>query len=80
MKKLVSIMAVAAFMLSMNVNAQEPKQKAKKEKAKTETIIIEKQVESPKAEESDGTSLSVGGDGVEFSTKDGAKKTEVIIK
>ena len=36
MKKLVSIMAVAAFMLSMNVNAQEPKQKAKKETAKTE--------------------------------------------
>jgi hypothetical protein len=33
MKKLVSIMAVAAFMLSMNVNAQEPKQKAKKEKS-----------------------------------------------
>ena len=31
MKKLVSIMAVAAFMLSMNVNAQEPKQKAKKD-------------------------------------------------
>jgi hypothetical protein len=36
MKKLVSIMTVAAFMLSMSVNAQEPKQKAKKEKAKTE--------------------------------------------
>lgn len=36
MKKLVSIMAVAAFMLSMNVNAQEPKKKAKKETAKTE--------------------------------------------
>ncbi len=36
MKKLVSIMAVAAFMLSMNVIAQEPKQKAKKETAKTE--------------------------------------------
>ena len=50
------------------------------EKAKTETIIIEKQVETPKAEESDGTSLSVGKEGVEFSTKDGAKKTEVIIK
>lgn len=32
MKKLVSIMAVAAFMLSMNVNAQEPKKKAKKRK------------------------------------------------
>ena len=36
MKKLVSIMAVAAFMFSMNVNAQEPKQKEKKETAKTE--------------------------------------------
>ena len=35
MKNLVSIMAVAAFMFSMNVNAQEPKQ-SKKEKAKTE--------------------------------------------
>ena len=52
----------------------------REEKAKTETIIIEKQVDTPKAEESDGTSLSVGKEGVEFSTKDGASKTEVIIK
>jgi len=36
MKKLVSILAVAAFMFSMTFNAQEPKQKAKKETAKTE--------------------------------------------
>ena len=36
MKKLVSILAVAAFMFSMNVNAQEPKKKAKKETTKTE--------------------------------------------
>jgi len=36
MRKLVSILAVAAFMFSMNVNAQEPKQKAKAVKAKTE--------------------------------------------
>ena len=36
MKKLVSILAVAAFMVSMNVNAQEPKKKAKKETTKTE--------------------------------------------
>lgn len=35
MKKIVSIVALAAFVFSMNVNAQEPKQ-AKKEKAKTE--------------------------------------------
>ncbi|WP_445957971.1 hypothetical protein [Yeosuana sp.] len=48
------------------------------EKSKTETVIIEKQVETPKA--SNGTSLKVDSDGVEFSTKDGAKKTEVIIK
>lgn len=50
------------------------------EKSKSETIIIEKQVETPKAESSNGTSLKVDSDGVEFSTKDGAKKTEVIIK
>jgi Ni/Co efflux regulator RcnB len=34
MKKLVSILAVAAFMFSMNVSAQEPQEKEKK--AKTE--------------------------------------------
>lgn len=52
----------------------------REEKAKTETIIIEKQVEAPKAKESDGTSLKVDSDGVEFSSKKGTKKTEVIIK
>jgi hypothetical protein len=37
MKKITSILAVAAFMLAMNVNAQEPKkQPAKKETVKTE--------------------------------------------
>ncbi len=36
MRKLVSIMAVAAFMFAINVNAQEPKQKVKKADAKTE--------------------------------------------
>ena len=30
MKKLVSIITVAAFMFAINVNAQEPKQKVKK--------------------------------------------------
>ncbi|WP_445732019.1 hypothetical protein [Mariniflexile sp.] len=48
----------------------------REEKPKTETVIIEKQ----KEEGSDGTSLSVGKDGVEFSSKKGDKKTEVIIK
>lgn len=52
----------------------------REEKAKTETIIIEKQVETPKAKESNGTSLKLDSDGVEFSTKKGAKKTEIIIK
>lgn len=35
MKKLASILTVAAFVFALNVNAQEPK-KAKKETAKTE--------------------------------------------
>ena len=58
----------------------------REEKPKTQTIIIEKPVETqkpvatPKEKETDGTSLSVGDDGVEFSTKKGDKKTEVIIK
>tara|TARA_R110002049_G_scaffold3795_5_gene27617 strand:- start:92482 stop:92700 length:219 start_codon:yes stop_codon:yes gene_type:complete len=52
----------------------------REEKPKTETVIIEKQVENPKADESDGTSLNVDKDGVEFSTKNGDKKTEINIK
>ncbi|WP_445458501.1 hypothetical protein [Flavobacterium sp. HNIBRBA15423] len=44
---------------------------------KTETIVIEK--ETPPKEEN-GTSLSIDNDGVEFSTKDGDKKTEVEIE
>lgn len=50
------------------------------EKAKTETVIIEKPVEQPKTEDKDGTSLSVDGEGVEFSTKSGDKETEISIK
>lgn len=36
MKNIISILAIATFMVSLNANAQEPKQKAKKETAKTE--------------------------------------------
>ena len=50
MKKLVSIMAVAAFMLSMNVNAQEPRKKQKKKQLKlknlaqllTKSLVVQK--------------------------------------
>lgn len=56
----------------------------REQKPKTETIIIEKTVEKPvqqpKADKSDGTSLTIDKDGVGFSTKDGSKKTEIIIK
>lgn len=55
MKKLVSILALAAFMLSMNVNAQEPKKKAKKEKAKTEKSC------STEDKKSCGTDAKAGG-------------------
>ncbi|MDI1315846.1 hypothetical protein [Flavobacterium sp.] len=36
MKKVISIMALAAFLLSMNVNASETPKDKKKDKAKTE--------------------------------------------
>ncbi|WP_372756950.1 hypothetical protein [Mariniflexile sp.] len=52
----------------------------REDKAKTETVVIEKPVEAPKTEETNGTSLKVDGDGVEFSTKNGKKKTEITIK
>lgn len=45
------------------------------------TIVVEQPAtDTPTAEESDGTSLSIDKDGVEFSTKDGDKKTEVEVK
>ena len=69
MKKITLILA--SFVIFAVVSCRD-------EKSKSETVIIEKQ--APKAEESNGTSLSVGKDGVEFSTKDGDKKTDVTIK
>jgi len=55
-----------------------------REKEKPQTVIIEKQVETPKqtpkAEKSEGTSISIDGKGVEFSTKKGDKETEISIK
>lgn len=53
-----------------------------REKEEAKTIVIEKEVEKPKAKEKeeDGTSLSVDGDGVEFSTKKGDKKTEISVE
>lgn len=53
----------------------------KEQNQEPETVVVEKEVEAPAAseEESDGTSLSISNDGVEFSTKDGEKSTEVNI-
>lgn len=68
MKKVILI--VASFAILLGVSCRE---------TKTEKIIIEKQVES-KADDSDGTSLIIDNKGVEFSTKNGNKKTEVNIK
>ena len=48
-----------------------------------ETVIIEKEAApeaAPAVEENDGTSINVNKDGVEFSTKNGDKKTEVEVK
>lgn len=53
----------------------------KEQKEEPDTVVIEKEVPAPAAteEEADGTSLSIGSDGVEFSTKDGDNKTEIDI-
>lgn len=53
----------------------------KEQNQEPDTVVVEKEVQAPAAseEESDGTSLSISSDGVEFSTKDGEKSTEVNI-
>jgi len=57
------------------------------EKTTEKTVVIEKQVEETPApiapvveDEKDGTSVNINKDGVEFSTKDGKKKTEIEVK
>lgn len=51
----------------------------KEQKEEPDTVVIEKEVPAAAEEEADGTSLSIGSDGVEFSTKDGDNKTEIDI-
>ena len=43
-------------------------------------VIVAPPPPPPTKEESDGTSISVGSDGVEVSTKDGDKKTVIDVK
>ena len=58
MKKVILVFASLAVLAVVSCRDQE-----------TKTVVIEKQVETPKAEESNGTSISIDKDGVEFSTK-----------
>lgn len=59
MKKVVSMLAVVAFLFTMNVNAQEPK-KAKKAKAKTEKSAATAEASSSTAPVASGKSCSEG--------------------
>ena len=63
MKKVILVLASVAVLAVVSCRDQESK-----------TVIIEKQVEKPKADESNGTSLSIDKDGVEFSSKKGGDK------
>ena len=49
-----------------------------KKEENQENVAVEQEA-APQQEEADGTSLSVSEDGVEFSTQDGEKKTEIDI-
>lgn len=76
MKKLILVLASIAILFGVS---------CREEKTKTEKVIIEKQVEkpnmeTPKEDDIDGTSLNIDKEGVEFSNKKGDKKTEVNIK
>ena len=77
MKKIALTFASITFMfLTSCTEKKEPVEVLEK------TVVIEKEVEVPVKveEEKPGTSISVGKDGVEFSTKDKKKDIEVEIK
>ncbi|NHN24208.1 hypothetical protein FIA58_000835 [Flavobacterium jejuense] len=73
MKKVTVIIATLVILASVSCKEQKEEPTVVE---KTETVVIEKEKQP---EENDGTSLSISNDGVEFSTKDGDKKTEVDI-
>ena len=73
MKKVTVIIASLVILASVSCKDQNEEPQVVE---KTETVVIEKEKQP---EENDGTSLSISNDGVEFSTKDGEKKTEVDI-
>jgi ABC-type enterochelin transport system substrate-binding protein len=76
MKKVTLILASIAMMIFVSC-------KQETEETTEKTIIVEKEVEATPVdveEVQDGTSVSINENGVEFSTKNGEKKTEVEIK
>ncbi|MGV9004955.1 hypothetical protein [Flavobacterium sp.] len=80
MKKVTFILASVAMVFFASC-------KEETQKTTEKTIVVEKPVEAEPAPapvevttESDGTSVNVNKDGVEFSTKDGKKKTEIEVK
>lgn len=77
MKKIaLTFASITLLILGSCTEKKEPVEVIKK------TVIVEKEVEVPVKveEEKPGTSISVGKDGVEFSTKDKKKDIEVEIK
>lgn len=60
MKKVILVLACFAIIFVVSCREKE-----------TKTVIIEKQVETPKVEKNEGTSIKIDKDGVEFSTKKG---------
>ncbi|MFC4740330.1 hypothetical protein ACFO3U_10030 [Flavobacterium ponti] len=73
MKKVTLLIASLAIFATVSCKDKEEATVVEKE-----TVVVEEP--APAEEENDGTSISVNSDGVEFSTKDGDKKTEVEVK
>ena len=72
MKKVTLIIATVALLGIVS---------CKETKDESKTVVVEQEAApAPAAEENtEGTSLSVGSDGVEFSTSDGESQTEINI-
>ena len=82
MKRIVLTFSMFAVMALSSCKKEEPVTPPPAPEAQPEVVVVPPPPPPApeKTEESDGTSISVGKDGVEVSTKDGDKKTVIDVK
>ena len=85
MKKIVLTAAMALMVLVSCVKKEEKETEVVAPESTTDTVVVETpaapvQEVAPAAEETDGTSVSVGSGGVSVDSKNGTNKTTIDVK